>query len=588
MDFVEQVKSSVDIVKTIGEYIALKKAGAGPRYVGLCPFHNEKTPSFSVHGGHQFYKCFGCGAGGDVFKFVMEIENVGFFDALKMVAERNGIAIPKQHKFGGGDTQLRDALLEMHEMAAGVFRDNLRSPAGAAARAYLAGRGVAEAQWQEFSLGLADPSGQQLIRRLERHGFAREFLERSGLVRERPEGGFYDYFRSRLMFPIHNESGQIIAFGGRALRAEDNPKYLNSPETPVYKKSSVLYNLHRARNAIRKQDRAVLVEGYMDVIGVSSAGVAEVVASCGTALTNLQVRAIRRHSERIVVNFDPDAAGSNAAERSLQMLLEENMRVRVLELDGGLDPDEYVKRNGAGAYGTKLDAASGYFHWLADRARRRYDMKSIEGRLEGWRFLLPAIDRIPDRLERMAVANDAAGYLGVDRQFVLEHFRKTGVSQSIVAGRPRDAAPTVPANERLLISAFTVSAEARERLLPTLRGLGAVTEFETRGIFEALFAMSGQEEEFRFAALEGRLGETDRALLSTLCLADEGIDSESAYSQAEACVRDLEIQSSEMKRSSLENQVKDAEKRGDMTEALRLYQELETLPRVKMVRGAKT
>ena len=586
MDFVEQVKSSVDIVKTIGEYVPLKKTGAGPRYTGLCPFHSEKTPSFSVHGGHQFYKCFGCGAGGDVFKFVMEIESVAFFDALKMVAERNGIAVPKQNKFGGGDSQLRDALLEMHEMAAGVFRDNLLSAAGAAARAYLASRGVAEERWQEFSLGLSDPSGQQLIRRLERHGFAREFLEKSGLVRERPEGGFYDYFRGRLMFPIHGESGQIIAFGGRALRAEDNPKYLNSPETPVYKKSSVLYNLHRARNAIRKQDRAVLVEGYMDVIGVSSAGVTEVVASCGTALTNLQVRAIRRHSERIVVNFDPDAAGSNAAERSLQMLLEENMRVRVLALDGGLDPDEYVKSNGGAAYVARLDAASGYFHWLADRARRRYDMKSIEGRLEGWRFLLPTIDRIADRLERMAVANDVAGYLGVDRQFVLEHFRKTGANRPSAPARPASA-PTVPANERLLISAFTVSAEARERLLPTLRGLGAVTEFETRGIFEALFAMGRQDEEFSYAALEGRLGETDRALLSTLCLADEGVDAESAYFQAEACIRDLEIQASEMKRSSLENQVKDAEKRGDMTEALRLYQELETLPKVKTVRGAK-
>ncbi len=586
MDFVEQVKSSVDIVKTVGEYVPLKKNGAGPRYVGLCPFHNEKTPSFSVHGGHQFYKCFGCGAGGDVFKFVMEIENVAFFDALKMVAERNGIPVPKQNKFGGAETQLRDALLEMHEMAGAVFRENLNSPAGAAARAYLTGRGVAEAQWQEFSLGLSDPSGQQLIRHLERHSFAREFLQKSGLVRERPEGGFYDYFRGRLMFPIHNESGQIIAFGGRALRPEDNPKYLNSPETPVYKKSSVLYNLHRAKNAMRKQGRAVLVEGYMDVIGVWSAGVTEVVASCGTALTNQQVRAIRRHSERIVVNFDPDAAGSNAAEKSLQMLLEENMRVRVLELDGGLDPDEYVKRNGAGAYGAKLEAALGYFHWLADRARRRFDMKSIEGKLEGWRFLLPAIDRISDRLERMAVANDVAGYLGVDRQFVLEHFRKSGGPPSM--GRaPSSAKPTIPANERLLISAFAVSAEARERLLPALRGLGAVTGFETRGIFEALFAMSGQEEEFRFAALEGRLGETDRLLLSALCLTDEGIDAESAYSQAEACVRDLEIQASEMKRSSLETQVKDAEKRGDMAEALRLYRELESLPAVKAVRGAK-
>src|SRR5271154_5666402 len=342
MDFAEQVKSSVDIVEVIGQYVRLKKAGASPRYTGLCPFHTEKTPSFSVHSGHQFYRCFGCDAKGDLFKFVMEIERISFFEALKLLAERNGMTMPKR-EYSDPDAKLRGALMEMHETAARVFQSNLNGPAGAQARQYLASRNVAPEQIAEFGLGLSDPSGNQLVRQFESR-FTPEHLEQSGLVLKRQEGtGYFDRFRGRLMFPIHNESGKVIGFGGRALRPGEEPKYLNSPETALYRKSYVLYNLHRAKDAVRKLDYAVLVEGYMDVIGVYSAGVRNVVASCGTALTNTQVRAIKKYSDRIVVNFDPDAAGGNAAERSIQMLLDEGMHVRVLELGGELDPDEYVK-----------------------------------------------------------------------------------------------------------------------------------------------------------------------------------------------------------------------------------------------------
>ncbi len=253
--------------------------------------------------------------------------------------------------------------------------------------------------------------------------FTPEQREQSGLVMKRQESsGFFDRFRGRLMFPIHNESGKVIGFGGRALRSGDEPKYLNSPETPLYRKSYVLYNLHRAKDAIRKSDYAVLVEGYMDVIGVYSAGVRNVVASCGTALTNTQVRALKRHSGRIVVNFDPDAAGANAAERSIQMLLDEGFQVRVLELEGDLDPDEYVKQHGAETYRARLEKAPSYFHWLADRARKKFDMRTVEGRMQGFKFVAPAIQRIADRLERFAVANDVANYLGVDEKLVRDHF----------------------------------------------------------------------------------------------------------------------------------------------------------------------
>ena len=467
MDFLEQVKSSVDIVKVVGEYVRLKKAGGSPRYTGLCPFHNEKTPSFSVHSTHQFYKCFGCDAKGDAINFVKEIERVSFFDALKMLAERNGIPVPKRSDYSDPESKLRNALLDMHEIAARLFQSNLRGPQGADARAYLARRGVTDDQIEEFGLGLSDSGWDQLTRRLQQEHVPAGELEQSGLVSKRQEsGGFYDRFRGRLMFPIHNESGKVIAFGGRALKPGDEPKYLNSPETPIYRKSFVLYNLHRAKEGIRKQDRAVLVEGYMDVIGVYSSGVRNVVASCGTALTNTQVRGLKRFSERIVVNFDPDAAGSNAAERSIQMLLEEGMHVRVLELDGGLDPDEYVKQAGPEVYRGKVDQAAGYFEWLSDRARRKYDMRTAEGKIAGLQFLLPAIHRVTSKLERATIAEEVAGYLGIERGMVLEHFRKAAAERRDRSRQPTQMA--VPPLERLLLNSLLWTPKHAGRSFPAL------------------------------------------------------------------------------------------------------------------------
>ena len=224
---------------------------------------------------------------------------------------------------------------------------------------------------------------------LERRDFPAPLLEQSGLVRKRDDGSFYDYFRNRLMFPIHNESGKIIGFGGRALAADDNPKYLNSPETGIYKKSHVLYNLHRAKDAVRKEDRAILVEGYMDAIGVTAAGFGAVVASCGTSLTHQQVQTLKRSSQRIVVNFDPDAPGANAAERSIGLLLDEGMQVRIMELDGALDPDEYCQQRGAAAYQERLDGAKGYFYWLADRARAKFDLRTTEGQVAVLKSSMP-------------------------------------------------------------------------------------------------------------------------------------------------------------------------------------------------------
>jgi DNA primase len=367
MEFVDHLKSSVDIVRTVGEYVQLRKIGA--RYSGLCPFHTEKTPSFSVNPAHAYFICFGCGKKGDILDFIQEIENLTFFEALKLLAERNGIPMPARRERNDPETDLRAAIYELHEIAANAFQENLWAPAAGEAREYLRKRGLSQVIAEHFGLGLTDRSGEFLKK--VRSRFSADQLEASGLFGKREDGSLYERFRGRLMFPIHNESGKVIAFGGRAMRPDDEPKYLNSPETPIYKKKTVLYNLHRAKQAIRTHDRAVLVEGYMDVIGVYAAGVKQVVASCGTALTPEQVQAMKRQSVSVVVNFDPDTAGTNATEKSIAILLDQGMHVRVLELQGGLDPDEFIRQHGAETYSARLEQASGYFLWLADRARQK-------------------------------------------------------------------------------------------------------------------------------------------------------------------------------------------------------------------------
>ena len=577
MEFVEQLKSAVDIVGVVGQYVRLKRMGAGPRYMGRCPFHTEKTPSFSVHGGHQFYKCFGCGVGGDVIKFIMEIERLSFYEALKLLADRHGLSMPKRADYADAETKLRAAVYQMHELAQRLYRAALEAAAGASARAYLDKRGLARGLAEEFGLGLADPAGQALTRAIQKEGFTEEQIEASGLVLKRQDAsGFFDRFRGRLMFPIHNESGKVVAFGGRALAAEE-PKYLNSPETPIYRKSWVLYNLHRARNHIRKQDRTVLVEGYMDAIGVWSSGVGEVVASCGTALSTQQVRMLRRHSDKVVVNFDPDSAGVSAAERSIQMLLEESVRVRVLELEGGLDPDAYVKQRGPEEYRRSLERAPGYFHWLADRARARYDMRTAEGRLAVLQFLLPAIQQVSDRLERATLAGEVATYLNVEPGLVLEHFRRTATQR-------RESVPAPPALalkpvEKILLNALLASEEARQQVLPLLKTRPAFEQLATRRILEALTAMRAASTPFSFSELEARLEEPDKQLLAALAFADEVEEDRSPLAQALACMQSLENTDREARRAQLRAAVREAERSGHLAEALRLTEELTRLDR---------
>ena len=581
MDFVDHLKSSVDIVRTVGEYVRLRKIGA--RYSGLCPFHTEKTPSFNVNPALGIFICFGCGKKGDVLTFVQEIEQLTFYETLQTLAERHGIPMPAKRERNDGETEQRAAVYEIHEIASRIFREALWGSNAAEARDYLRTRELSQRVAEEFGLGFAESSGQHLLKELKSR-FNNQQLEASGLFGKREDGGLYDRFRGRLIFPIHNESGKVIAFGGRAMRPEDQPKYLNSPETTIYKKSSVLYNLHRAKQAIRTADRVVLVEGYMDVIGVYAAGVKHVVASCGTALTPNQVQCMKRHSESVVVNFDPDTAGANATEKSIQILLDEGLRVRILELEEGLDPDDFIKRRGAETYTSRLDRATGYFLWLADRARLKFDMSTAEGRMQGFEaLLLPAIRKISDRLERAAVAGEVAEYLGVDRSLVLKEFRgaasPNGGSKQNGGHQTVTSAWSMP--ERVLIRSLICDAEVRDVLSQALVQSEAIRRYSSWPVIDAVLALIKGGDAVTFEAVDARVeNEAHKRLLASAIFADtsgEMFNREQALRYAEV----LQAEDTKLRIDTLRQQSKQAERAGDREEALRLTTELTQLQRLQ-------
>jgi DNA primase len=461
-DFAQIVKQQADIVRIIGEYITLKKSGA-QNYSGLCPFHGEKTPSFSVHATRQFYHCFGCGVSGDVFKFVQEIDKVSFPEAVKLVAQKCGIPLPKREFHSpeeAAESRLRGQLLELHEQATAWFEAQLRSAEGARAREYLTGRGLKPETIAKFRIGYA-PEGYGGLRDRLANAAPAEVLRASGLFSYREQEGekgggrAFDRFRKRITFPICNEQGRVIAFTARALDTDDKggPKYLNSPETPLYSKGQVLFNLDKARQTIRQQNFALLVEGQMDCISVFAAGVTPVLATSGTAFTEHQARLLRRYTARLVVNFDPDTAGANAAEKSIALLTEEGFEVRVVTLDGGLDPDRFVRERGVQAYADSLKGAVRHTDYLIERARKLFPVRTAQGKVEAVNFLLPHIRRLPHAISRDEFAQDAAQKLDIDSALLRQELKQAATKR---AGQtPVRTAWSLSECERVLLRALS-------------------------------------------------------------------------------------------------------------------------------------
>lgn len=581
MEFVEHLKSVADIVKVIGEYVALKKRGANS-YIGLCPFHSEKSPSFNVHPTQQFYKCFGCGAGGDVIKFVMEYEKVTFPEAIASLAEQFGVPMPeKKRDSNDPEAKLRAALFAMHELAARVFQQNLMGPAGADARAYLERRGLPLERAAEFGVGFSERGGNNLVRILRSQGFSQREIEESGLAGAREDGTLYDKFRGRLMFPIQNEGSKYIAFGGRALYEGDEPKYLNSPGTAIYTKSLVLYHLHRARETARKTGRIVLVEGYMDVIGAWAAGIKEAVAPCGTALTAQQVKMLSKYAPLVVVNFDPDTAGSNAAEKSIAILLEEHIKIRIASLEGGLDPDEFVAKYGADAYRQRIDRAQNYFHWLAGRAQQRFDTTTSEGKVQALEFLLPAIRRVQDPVERASLAAELASRLGVEQAMLLEQFRRMAIERR----ETRISAPAIELSpsEKVLLQLLLQRESVREFVAPVLLEEDRLEHLALRhspawSMWEKILS-EASEGKLSYATLEERLRPEEKNLMASLVFADSSTDEQEDMMQAAACLSQLAATGRRVRIQELKRLIRTLEQSGELSEALTVADELYMLER---------
>ena len=548
--FAERVKQQADVVRVIGEYVRLKKSGQN--FTGLCPFHQEKTPSFAVHPVKQIYHCFGCGAGGDVFKFVMELEKCTFPEAIRTVAEKCGIAIPKPRERSPEErreNQQRSALVEMHREGASFFACQLHeSPEGKVAFAYLEDRGLNREAMTKFGLGYAPSSGDALLRFVKQK-YPEQLLEASGLLSRDPSGRFFDRFRRRIMFPISNEAGKVIAFGGRAM-GDDMPKYLNSPETPIYSKSNLLYHLDRAKEALRQNDFGVLVEGYMDAIAVARAGIMNVIASCGTSLAEPQIKLLGRFTRRVVVNYDPDTAGHAATERSLILLLEKEFDVRVLALPGGADPDKFLKEQGAEAYKKLLTQAPPYLDYLIGRARLM-DRTTANGRVAALNFLMPYIQRLPNGLLRSEWATRIASELHVDEPVLREALRRAATERrSEVKPNAELLGPSIKGAERRLIHMLAEADGFREKLAHEIVSSGLHRGLETEKIFDLLIAKAGERSDP--ATFAEALDERDRRMLFEIFFESF---SEHTWDEAESCLSVLRNRRVEQELAELQQQL---------------------------------
>ena len=614
-DFAYTVKQQADIVRIIGDYVKLKKAGA-QNFAGLCPFHGEKTPSFSVHATRQFYHCFGCGVSGDVFSFVQKIENITFPEAVRQVAQKLGIPLPKASYSTPGEAKearLRGQLLDVHLQAVAFFQECLRRPEGARAREYLMGRGLNEDMIAKFRIGYAPDSGFLLRDRLKNE-FSEEVLRESGLFSWKQEEGrqesgvgrqaesgtipqdvgtprnarsldsarddrgvngptsddeklttndqrpttetkpeadvpdarrpppdtrsvMYSKFRNRVMFPIASEAGKVIAFTGRTLSTDEKagPKYLNSPETPIYSKSKVLFNLDLAKEWIKKFDYAILVEGQMDCISVFAAGFHNVIASSGTAFTELQAKLLGRFSKKVVVNFDPDTAGAKATERTLGLLVEEEFEIKVLTLEQGFDPDLFIRRKGKDAYQDALRHSQKYFDYLIERARTQFPIRSAEGKHKAMNYLLPHIQRVPSRIMRDELAQEIAQKLQIDSAVLRQELRHAASTRSTSAVKAPAEAQVTEA-EKVLIRALASARQIQTNEEHLSMRDGAEEEFDparqaqfvlqNEGLHRGLATESLAECLLNAVAevsdvLEIPATESDRRLLASILLKEE-------------------------------------------------------------------
>ena len=585
-DFAQLVKQQADIVRIVGEYLKLRKTGA-QNYTGLCPFHKEKTGSFSVNATHGYYYCFGCHEKGDVFNFVMKMEGLSFPEAVRAVAAKAGVALPKREfntpeeaRQYGEQAGLRRQLIDLHEAATQYFEAQLKAPEAARAREYLTGRGVSAETIKTFRIGYALVDFNAMRDTLKPH-FTEEVLRASGLFssKERsddglPTGDLYARFRKRITFPIANEAGKVIAFTARALDATDEKgrevaKYLNSPETVLYTKGNVLFNLDKAKGEMRKNDFAVLVEGQMDCISLYMAGIRNVVATSGTAFTETQVRLLGRFTKRVIVNFDPDTAGATAAEKSIALLTEEDFDVKLVTLEGGLDPDRFVREKGIEAYGAALRGAKRHPDYLIDRARQLFPGQSAEAKVSAMNFLLPHIRRMAHPIRRNQFADDAANKLGIDSALMRQELKQAAAHR--LASVPAQRKETLTETERILLRALVLPESDPARAMAA-RGLAEnsawIADLATADLLDSLANAPVPSN-----PLDAASSDPARALLAEALDYSPQPTDQPLLTQVEGALHKLEGRRLERRQRELRSQIAEADRRGDQAMLTQLIAE---------------
>jgi DNA primase len=548
---VEEVRERAEIVQVVGRYVTLKKSGN--RHWGLCPFHSEKTPSFQVHEDRQIYHCFGCGASGDVFGFRMLHDGLDFPDAVRTLARECGVEVPASTGASSGQVS---QLYEVNDTALEYFRQSLRSPLGAPARRYLKGRGLSDELLNRFQVGYAPPGWDGLLKYLAAKGTSVQVAELAGLMsRRQTHEGHYDRFRGRVVFPIMEPSGHVVGFGGRALGSEDTPKYLNSPENPIYRKGRVLFGLPLALDAIRQHGRVVVVEGYFDLVALHRAGIEEGVAPCGTALTADHAHRLRRYTKEVILLFDGDEAGQRAAERALLLLLPEGLRVRAVFLPDGEDPDTFLAHHGAEALCACVDEAQPLLDKLMEE-RLRHTGEHAWSVADAAHAVAPLLRALPDPIERATYVRAVAQRLNVPEK-ALEGLlsRKSDMSTSDSRARETRETNGIPVDPAAHVLLATLTSYPE--LLPLLEGLDPewLAESGDRELLERLGKALAEHGERALAHLlspaAGEISEPIRAAISRIAMEARPADLRVAEQAIRDCIAKIGLRALDRKARAL-------------------------------------
>ncbi len=579
--FIDDLKRQADIVRVVQDYVQLKKKGAN--WMACCPFHKEKTPSFSVSPAKEIFYCFGCHKGGSVFNFVMEIERVAFPEAIKIVADKVGMPLPKMVDDGRFEVRRQEAdqVIQLNSWAMEWWQQQLTSSnEGRIAREYLRQREITEETQKAFRLGYAPDSWEALSNYLRNKGATQDHIDRSGLVVKKDEGGSYDRFRGRLMFPVLDVQGRPIAFGGRTLKGED-AKYINSPETAAYVKGRNLFGLNLTRDEIRRQEFAILVEGFLDLIVPYQFGVRNVVASLGTALTPDQVKLLSRFARKVVVNYDGDRAGVQAAKKSIEILLAEDLEVKVLVLPDNADPDEYIRKFGVTEYQRQRAQAQPHIQFVIESALRDRNLHRPAEKAEAVEEVLPYIRAVNSRIQKREYFDMAMDALGIDRENVNTSAWRRELWQTVRDNR--NIRPTAvqaltrrsdaTAAEQRLLGLLFADANLRREVLPMLREED-YEDLATAPLFKALLELEREGIEIDFDSLTSKTDDDESAAkMIPMVLMNSSLHSSNEHYVAAECVATFRLMKIEQRIEELRRELAIAEREQDDDKVSRLSAE---------------